>query len=87
MSFRFQFTETFKRDYQQHDKKAAARIDVLVESVLNDPFRGIGKPEPLRFGLSGFWSRRINREDRLIYKVEDDLVMLYSCRGHYEHHQ
>tara|TARA_R110001606_G_scaffold98396_1_gene217402 strand:- start:2567 stop:2782 length:216 start_codon:yes stop_codon:yes gene_type:complete len=57
---------------------------VLVKAIQVDPFQGIGKPEPLRHNLSGKWSRRINAEHRLIYGVENNLVYVYSLRGHYK---
>ncbi|WP_339793813.1 Txe/YoeB family addiction module toxin [uncultured Imperialibacter sp.] len=56
----------------------------MVKAIQVDPFQGIGKPEPLRHNLSGKWSRRINAEHRLIYGVENNLVYVYSLRGHYK---
>ncbi|WP_152000196.1 MULTISPECIES: Txe/YoeB family addiction module toxin [unclassified Imperialibacter] len=66
------------------NKKIQQRISVLVKAIQVDPFQGIGKPEPLRHNLSGKWSRRINAEHRLIYGVENNLVYVYSLRGHYK---
>ncbi|WP_416865135.1 MAG: Txe/YoeB family addiction module toxin [Imperialibacter sp.] len=66
------------------NKKIQQRISVLVKAIQVDPFQGIGKPEPLRHSLSGKWSRRINAEHRLIYGVENNLVYVYSLRGHYK---
>ena len=57
----------------------------LVKDIIRNPFEGIGKPEPLKGKLTGFWSRRIDEEHRLVYIVEDDIVVLISCRGHYDH--
>lgn len=69
--------------WDQNDKKVRERINVLVDSLLATPFRGIGKPEPLRGNLSGLWSRRISRERRLVYEVRDGLVIIHQCRFHY----
>ncbi len=66
------------------DRRKAGRVLELLESVLQTPFSGIGKPEPLRHGLAGCWSRRIDREHRLVYRVQADEVIVYACRYHYE---
>ena len=70
------------------NKKIQTRITKLIESIVENPFSGIGKPEPLKENLSGFWSRRITREDRLvysiIYKIENSTISILSLRGHYE---
>lgn len=55
----------------------------LIEAIRNDPFEGISKPEPLKHNLSGAWSRRIDKEHRLVYEVEDDKIFILSVRGHY----
>ena len=60
------------------------RINQLVKDIRRNPFDGIGKPEPLKENLSGFWSRRIDEEHRLIYAVKNGTVLIISCRGHYE---
>ncbi|MCY4399393.1 MAG: Txe/YoeB family addiction module toxin [Gemmatimonadetes bacterium] len=65
------------------DRKRALRTLRLVEAVLRDPFDGIGKPEPLRRGLTGRWSRRIDSEHRLVYQVSDDRVYFLAARYHY----
>jgi len=65
------------------DKKVFARIGSLIKDVVRSPFAGIGKPEPLKHNLSGFWSRRITDEHRLVYKVEKDTVYILSCKYHY----
>lgn len=70
--------------WQAHDKKMLKRINQLIQDVLRSPFAGIGKPEPLKGGLSGFWSRRIDEEHRLVYVVEKDAILIFSCRGHYD---
>jgi toxin YoeB len=63
--------------------KTLKKIRQLIESILQDPFRGIGKPEPLKHGLTGVWSRRINKEHRLVYEVSNDVIFILSAKGHY----
>ena len=70
--------------WQNTDKKTLKRINELIKDIMRNPYEGIGKPEPLRYQLSGHWSRRINKEDRLIYKVEGDLLIIISCSEHYK---
>ncbi len=70
--------------WQMQDKKMLKRINQLVKDIRRNPFDGIGKPEPLKGNLSGFWSRRIDNEHRLVYAVEEGLAIIFSCRGHYE---
>jgi toxin YoeB len=65
------------------NKQAVEKIKQLLNAISNDPFRGIGQPEPLKHELSGAWSRRINREHRLVYEVNDDVVNVLSLKGHY----
>jgi len=60
------------------------RISILLEDIKKHPFWGIGKPEALKYNLSGFWSRRITSEHRIIYKVNGELVIVISCRFHYQ---
>lgn len=69
--------------WQEHDKKILKRINELIKAIRREPFSGIGDPEPLRFNWSGFWSRRINREHRLVYTIENDTLMIVQCRYHY----
>jgi toxin YoeB len=59
------------------------KIRKLLEVIAKTPFEGIGKPEPLKYGLSGCWSRRINQEHRLVYEVTEEIVTVHSMRGHY----
>lgn len=66
------------------DKKIYAKIVTLIKDVQRSPFSGLGKPEPLRHELKGFWSRRITQEHRLVYKVTDDAIIVASCKYHYE---
>ncbi len=65
------------------DRKTHKKIIDLIEAISRDPFEGIGKPEPLRHELRGYWSRRINDEHRLVYKISDDEIRILSCKYHY----
>ncbi len=81
-----QFTANGWEDYlywQKTDKQLLKRINLLIADTLRSPFDGIGKPEPLKFEFSGYWSRRINAEHRLVYGVEDDCLTILACRYHY----
>ncbi len=69
--------------WQTQDKKTLKRINKLIEASLRNPFKGIGKPEPLKENLSGFWSRRIDDNNRLVYAVDDNYLTIISCRFHY----
>ncbi|PRO70164.1 Txe/YoeB family addiction module toxin [Alteromonas gracilis] len=69
--------------WQTQDKKTLKRINKLISDVKRFPFDGIGKPEPLKENLSGFWSRRIDDTNRLIYAVDDTAITVISCRYHY----
>ncbi len=80
------FSETSWLHYlywQENDPKRLARINDLIKDVQRSPFQGIGKPEPLKADLSGYWSRRIDREHRLVYKIQDDCILIAQCRYHY----
>ena len=70
--------------WQVQDKKTLKRINSLIKDAERNPFSGIGKPEPLKGNLSGFWSRRIDDTNRLVYRIEHDTVEILSCRGHYD---
>lgn len=70
--------------WQKTDKKIAKKINGLLRECVRTPFDGLGKPEPLKNQLSGFWSRRIDREHRLVYKVMPDQIIVASCRYHYD---
>lgn len=70
--------------WQTQDKRILKRINQLVKDIVRNPFDGIGKPEPLKGNLTGFWSRRIDEEHRLVYAVEESAVVIISCRGHYD---
>ncbi|MGA1356355.1 MAG: Txe/YoeB family addiction module toxin [Prochlorothrix sp.] len=87
MMRRLAWTEQAWSDYlywQGQDKKTLKRINRLIEDIKREPFEGIGKPEPLKENLSGFWSRRIDEVNRLVYGVDDDYWTIISCRYHYE---
>lgn len=87
MKYVLDFTEQANEDIAFHKKsgnvKILNKIFQLLKNTLEDPFEGIGKPEPLRHNLSGCWSRRINREHRLVYEVKEDSVVILSLKGHY----
>ena len=69
--------------WQKQDRKTLKRINRLIEDTSRSPFEGIGKPEPLKENLSGFWSRRIDETNRLVYAVEKNSITIISCRYHY----
>lgn len=80
------FSEAGWEDYTfwaETDRKTTKRINRLVKEIKREPFTGIGKPEPLKGPLSGWWSRRIDDEHRLVYRVRDDIVEIIQVRGHY----
>lgn len=70
--------------WQRNDKKILKRINELLKDISRTPFSGIGKPEPLKYKYKGFWSRRIDREHRLIYQVKSDEIRIAKCRHHYD---
>jgi toxin YoeB len=81
------FSKNSWEDYifwQTNDKKMLRKINELIKDIQKTPFEGKGKPEPLKYDLSGFWSRRIDREHRLVYQVEEKKILIYSCRYHYD---
>jgi toxin YoeB len=69
--------------WQKTDRKILGRINTLIHEIKRNPFEGIGKPEPLKHALSGYWSRRINDEHRIVYKVTSDAVYIAQLRYHY----
>lgn len=70
--------------WQTQDKKTLKRINSLIKDTERNPFEGIGKPEPLKGDLSGFWSRHIDDTNRFVYRINNDKLEILSCRGHYE---
>ena len=82
----YTFTENAFAEYLewQRDKQTIKRINALLKDIARSPFSGIGKPEPLKHGEPGRWSRRINESDRIVYRVADDAIIVLQCKGHYE---
>ena len=81
------FTDRAFEEYlswQSQDKKTLKRINALLKDISRTPFEGIGKPEALRQNLSGYWSRRIDETNRLVYRVQGDAIEVYQCKSHYE---
>ena len=81
-------TDTAKDDLRFFGKSGQKQVLKKIEQLLSEmqvtPFDGTGKPEPLKYGLTGIWSRRINLEHRIVYEVIDNVVVIYSFRGHYQ---
>lgn len=80
------WAETAWEDYlywQQTDRKILKRVNTLIKAIKRQPFEGLGDPEPLKHHWSGYWSRRIDREHRLVYKATDETVIIVQCRYHY----
>lgn len=80
------FSEHAWEDYlswQKTDRKILQRINALIHDIQRNPFDGVGRPEPVKYALSGYWSRRITDEHRLVYKVEGDTFLLAQLRYHY----
>ena len=81
------FSKNSWEDYlswQKEDKKMLKKINLLIKEIQRNPFHGIGNPEPLKYDLAGFWSRRIDREHRLVYQIIDNELLIYSCKYHYD---
>jgi toxin YoeB len=81
------FSKNSGEDYlswQKEDKKILKRINQLIKDIQRTPYHGIGNPEPLKYDLAGFWSRRIDREHRLVYQVFDQEILKYSCKYLYD---
>ena len=82
------FSEKAWQDYlywQTQDKKVLRRINQLLQDIERNGYQGIGKPEPLKGDLSGFWSRRIDDTHRIVYRVSDGLIEILQCKGHYNY--
>ncbi|MCF6356481.1 MAG: Txe/YoeB family addiction module toxin [Draconibacterium sp.] len=67
----------------EKDQKKLKKINLLIAEINRNPFKGSGKPEPLKFKLAGYWSRRIDKTNRLVYKIENERITIISCKGHY----
>lgn len=81
------FSENAWDDYlywQKVDKNIVKKINKLIKEIQRTPFEGSGRPEKLRYDLAGYWSRRIDQEHRLVYQVDEDQILVYSCRFHYD---
>ncbi len=86
MHYELIFSTHAKADYQywqHHHPKIVAKIDRLIEDIQAHPFTGLGKPEPLKHELSGYWSRRLDTTHRLVYKIYDGIIFIAQCRHHY----
>ncbi|TFH27062.1 MAG: Txe/YoeB family addiction module toxin [Bacteroidia bacterium] len=84
---RFVFNSDSWEEYlhwQSTNRKMTGKINALLEDISRHPFTGLGKPELLKHDLAGFWSRRIDQEHRLVYRVTDDEIRVYSCKFHYD---
>jgi toxin YoeB len=82
---RIVFSENSWNDYlfwQKEDKKTLYKINALIKDIQKNQYEGIGKPEPLKYDLAGLWSRRIDREHRLVYRVKNNEILIYSCCYH-----
>lgn len=69
--------------WQKSDKKILKRINTLLKDIKREPFSGLGDPEPLKYNWSGYWSRRINKEHRIVYRVTENALLIAQCRYHY----
>lgn len=81
------FSKNAWEDYmswQSEDKKILKKINDLIKDIQRTPYEGMGKPEPLKYDLTGLWSRRIDREHRLVYQANENEIVIYSCRYHYD---
>ena len=81
------FTKNSWEDYTSwllEDKKMLKKINDLIKDIQRNPLEGKGKPEPLKYDLAGYWSRRIDREHRLVYQADDNEVRIYACKYHYD---
>ncbi|MEU2104332.1 Txe/YoeB family addiction module toxin [Nocardia sp. NPDC019255] len=81
------FSESAWEEYAawlQRDRLVLKKVNVLIKAILCDPFEGIGKPEPLKHDLAGYWSRRITQEHRLVYRIVDDAVWIAKAGKHYD---
>lgn len=84
---KYVFVDESWEDYlywQKVDKKKLKRINDLIKDIARSPYEGIGKPEPLKFKYAGLWSRRIDEEHRLLYRIEEDEIQIIKCRFHYD---
>jgi len=81
------FSKNAWEDYifwQAEDKRILKKINTLIKDIQSNPYSGTGKPEPLKYDLAGLWSRRIDHEHRLVYQINENELLIYSCRYHYD---
>ncbi len=81
------FSESAWQDYlywQTQDKKTLKKINLLLQDIVRSGYEGIGKPEPLKENLSGFWSRRIDDKNRIVYRISEEYIEIIQCKEHYE---
>ena len=71
-------------NWQAEDRKSLKKINILIKDIIRNPFEGIGKPEALKGNLSGYWSRRIDKANRIVYSIDENSLKIISCKGHYE---
>ena len=71
-------------EWQDKDKKTLKKVNALLKDIQRNPYDGIGKPEPLKEDLSGWWSRRIDSANRIVYREKDGVIVIASCKGHYD---
>jgi toxin YoeB len=87
MTYKFDLTTKAQKDIDSFKKSGntqlLSKIFELINSIVQTPYSGIGKPESLKYDLAGLWSRRINKEHRIIYEVFEDIILIHSLRGHY----
>ena len=84
---RITFSKNSWEDYiswQKEDKRILTKINQLIKEIQRTPFEGRGNPEPLKYDLAGMWSRRLEREHRLVYQVFNNEILIYSCKYHYD---
>jgi len=84
---RITFSKNAWDDYlswQREDKKVLRKINTIIKDIQRSPYEGLGKPEPLKYDLAGFWSRRIDLEHRLVYQYREKEILIYSSRNHYD---
>jgi len=84
---RITFSKNSWEDYiswQKEDKNILKKINQLIKEIQRSPYQGLGNPEPLKYELTGFWSRRIDHEHRLVYQVFENELLIYSCKYHYD---
>lgn len=70
--------------WQKEDKKTLKRLNAIIKDIQRDSYNGIGKPEPLKGDLSGWWSRRIDETNRIVYREKDGAIIIAACKGHYD---